>query len=73
MIRLLPLLAVLLLAVAAPASAMVKLPENPAPIAGNPADRLLSLPIEDAHRDHVHIGMTKRGAAARTSFWSRGR
>ena len=26
-----------------------------------------------AHRDHVHIGMTKRGAAARTSFWSRGR
>src|SRR3954453_24006003 len=22
-----------------------------------------------AHRDHVHIGMTKRGAAARTSFW----
>ena len=25
-----------------------------------------------AHRDHVH-GMTKRGAAARTSFWSRGR
>ena len=26
-----------------------------------------------AHRDHVHLGMTKRGAAARTSFWSRGR
>ena len=26
-----------------------------------------------AHRDHVHIGMTKLGAAARTSFWSRGR
>ena len=26
-----------------------------------------------AHRDHVHIGMTKAGAAARTSFWSRGR
>jgi hypothetical protein len=22
-----------------------------------------------AHRDHVHIGMTKAGAAARTSFW----
>jgi hypothetical protein len=63
----------LLLAVAAPAAAMVKLPELPVPIAGNPADRLLSLPIEDAHRDHVHIGMTKRGAAARTSFWSRGR
>jgi hypothetical protein len=26
-----------------------------------------------AHRDHVHIGMTKDGAMARTSFWSRGR
>jgi hypothetical protein len=23
-----------------------------------------------AHRDHVHIGMTKRGAAAKTSFWT---
>jgi len=22
-----------------------------------------------AHRDHLHIGMTKRGAAAKTSFW----
>ena len=22
-----------------------------------------------AHRDHIHFGMTKRGAAARTSFW----
>jgi hypothetical protein len=22
-----------------------------------------------AHQDHVHIGMTKRGAAGRTSFW----
>lgn len=22
-----------------------------------------------AHRDHVHLGMTKAGAAARTSFW----
>jgi hypothetical protein len=24
-----------------------------------------------AHRNHVHIGMTKAGAAARTSFWRR--
>jgi hypothetical protein len=24
-----------------------------------------------AHRDHVHIGMTKAGAAAKTSFWRR--
>ena len=22
-----------------------------------------------AHRDHIHFGLTKRGAAARTSFW----
>jgi hypothetical protein len=22
-----------------------------------------------AHRDHVHLGMTKAGAKARTSFW----
>ena len=90
MIRLPLLCMLLLLAVAAPAAAMVRLPENPLPVAGNPADRLLSLPIEDsaygkrgklkrkvnatiAHRDHVHIGMTKRGAAALTSFWSRGR
>jgi hypothetical protein len=128
MLRLPLLCTLLLLAGASPAGAMVKLPEHPAPIAGNPADRLLSLPIEDsaydgarkctpkasrpgmlalqrwleanvrgvfwgsyrcekwgkgklkrmlnktiAHRDHVHIGMTKRGAAARTSFWSRGR
>jgi len=25
-----------------------------------------------AHRDHVHIGMTGRGAAAPTAFWSWG-
>jgi hypothetical protein len=24
-----------------------------------------------AHQDHIHIGMTKAGAKARTSFWSR--
>lgn len=24
-----------------------------------------------AHRDHLHIGMTKRGAAKKTSFWTR--
>ena len=48
----LPLLcALLLLAVAAPAAAMVTLPENPVPIAGNPADRLLSVPIEDPAYD----------------------
>jgi hypothetical protein len=90
MIRLPLLCTLLLLALAAPAAAMVRLPELLPPVAGNPADRLVSVPIEDssygkhgklkrkvdqtvAHRDHVHIGMTKRGAAARTSFWSRGR
>jgi hypothetical protein len=26
-----------------------------------------------AHRDHVHLGMTKAGARGRTSFWSMGR
>jgi hypothetical protein len=26
-----------------------------------------------AHRDHVHIGLTKAGAATRTSFWSAAR
>ena len=164
MIRLPLLLTLLLLALAAPAAAMVELPENPLPVEGNPADRLLSVPIEKwgkgqaslhaenravdwhldvsvpadkraaerlirlllapdaagnpqalarrmgveeliwdcgywsagmtrfseydpcfgkrgklnkvsptvAHRVHVHIGMTRRGAAARTSFWSRG-
>jgi hypothetical protein len=24
-----------------------------------------------AHRDHVHLGLTRRGAAKRTSFWTR--
>ena len=24
-----------------------------------------------AHRDHLHIGLTKAGAAKRTSFWTR--
>jgi hypothetical protein len=51
MIRLPLLCTLLLLAVAAPAAAMVKLPEIPVPIAGNPADRLLSLPIEDSYYD----------------------
>ena len=40
-----------LLAVAAPAAAYVQLPELPRPVAGNPADRLLSVPIEDARYD----------------------
>jgi hypothetical protein len=26
-----------------------------------------------AHRNHIHIGLTKAGAARRTSFWSAAR
>jgi hypothetical protein len=29
------------------------------------------LNVTVAHRDHVHIGMTKAGAAGKTSFWRR--
>jgi hypothetical protein len=25
------------------------------------------------HRNHIHIGMSKAGAKARTSYWTRGR
>jgi hypothetical protein len=51
MIRLLPLLVLLLLALAGPAAAMVRLPDTLSPVAGNPADRLLSVPIEDSTYD----------------------
>ena len=51
MIRLPLLITLLLLALAGPAAAMVTLPENPLAIAGNPADRLLSVPIEDSTYD----------------------
>src|SRR5687768_3532833 len=51
MIRLSLLSGLLLLALAAPAAASVRLPENPLPIAGNPADRLLSVPIEESIYD----------------------
>jgi hypothetical protein len=47
MVRLALLCLALTLALAAPAVALVKLPAVPAPIAGNPADRLLAVPIED--------------------------
>ena len=50
MVRLSLLILVLALS-AGSASAMVRLPENPVPVAGNPADRLLSLPIEDSTYD----------------------
>ena len=51
MIRLPLLCTLLLLALAAPAAAMVRLPEVLPPVAGNPADRLLSVPIEDSTYD----------------------
>jgi hypothetical protein len=51
MVRLSLLLTLLLLALAAPASAIVRLPEFPRPVEGNPADRLLSLPIEGSSYD----------------------
>src|SRR5215213_7973086 len=37
-----------ILVLAAPASALVKLPAEPQPVAGNPADRLVAEPIEDS-------------------------
>jgi hypothetical protein len=48
MIRLALLCLALSLAVAAPAFAIVKPPAVPAPIVGNPADRLLAVPIEES-------------------------
>ena len=63
MVRLCLLFMLLLLAISAPAE--------------RAAERLIRLlrkvNATVAHRDHVHIGMTTRGAAARTSFWSGGR
>lgn len=49
MIRLVLLLTLLLLAAAGPAAAIVRLPALPVPVEGNPADRLLAIPIEDAY------------------------
>jgi hypothetical protein len=47
-----PLLAVLaLVAFVSPAVAMIDLPASPAPVAGNPADRLVALPIETFRYD----------------------
>jgi hypothetical protein len=48
------LLCLATLALAAPASAMVKLPEIPRPVSGNPADELLSVPIEASQYDPAH-------------------
>jgi hypothetical protein len=75
MIRLLLLCTLPLLAVAAPAAAMVRLPENPVPVAGNPTDRLLSVPIEDSAYDGARKCTPKasRSGMLATPSWSRGR
>ena len=65
----LPLL--LFLALAAPAGAMVKLPEFPHPISGNPADKLLTVPIEDSTYDpatHCTPKASRPGIAALTAW-----
>ena len=81
----LPLLCtLLLLTLAAPAAAMVQLPESPVPVAGNPAGNPQALArrmrVEELIWDcgYWSAGMTqfteyRRGAAARTSFWSKSR
>ena len=49
--RLLPLLALALLALAPAAQAIPHLPQNAQPVADNPADRMLEVPIEDSVYD----------------------
>ena len=72
MIRLPLLCTLLLLALAAPAAGMTQFTEY-RPCDGKYGKLRRKLDKTVAHRDHVHLGMTKRAAAARTSFWSRGR
>ena len=48
MLRLALLTLALALCAAVPAAAIVKLPAIPRPVEGNPADRMLSIPIEDS-------------------------
>jgi hypothetical protein len=36
---------------------------------GHSATRKKHVDPTAAHMNHVHIGMTKKGAAAKTSFW----
>jgi hypothetical protein len=59
------------IALAVPASAMVKLPEIPTPVAGNPADKLVSVPIEDVVYDpatHCTPKAKRPGIAALTRW-----
>jgi hypothetical protein len=50
--------------VAAPAHAIIR----PVPSLG--VEELIWDRASVAHRNHIHIGLTKAGAARRTSFWS---
>jgi hypothetical protein len=65
------------LLVAAPARALIRLPLAPAQVADNPAERLQApacrMDVEELSRDCGYIGLTKAGAARRTSFWSAAR
>jgi hypothetical protein len=54
MIRSLLLCLCLLAFAAVPASAMVKLPDLPRAVSGNPADKMLSVPIEASTYDPAH-------------------
>jgi hypothetical protein len=36
-----------------------------------PACRSSKVDDTTAHRNHVHLGLSRRGAAKRTSFWTR--
>jgi hypothetical protein len=64
------------LLVAAPARALIRLPLAPAQVADNPAERLQAPACrtgEELIWDCGYIGLTKAGAARRTSFWSAAR
>jgi hypothetical protein len=52
---------------AAPAHAIIRLPAAPSPL---PHHRRRGVDPTVAHRNHIHIGLTKAGAMRRTSFWS---
>jgi hypothetical protein len=66
---LLAVLFVLALA-AAPAHAIIRLPLAPAQVAGNPAERLLSVPIEDSLYDPAtHCSRTPRPGMVKLQRW----
>jgi hypothetical protein len=38
---------------------------------GKSGRRLRHVDVTTAHRDHIHIGLNRRGAARKTTFWTR--